>query len=151
TQPPPTSSLPPVADAGGPYSGAAKTDISVTGAASKSGTAALSKYEWQFGDEIVLDASDVKASDVHGHWQKATMAGTASGVALVNPDAGAAKRTAPAASPSSYVDVHFYAAAGVPYHIWFRAEAEGNSYTNDSFFVQFNDSVDAADRAVNRT
>jgi hypothetical protein len=39
----------------------------------------------------------------------------------------------------------------VPYYVWFRAEAEGNSYTNDSFFVQFNDSVDAAGHAVNRT
>jgi len=151
TQPPPTTSQPPVANAGGPYSGAVKTDISVTGAASKSGTAALSTYAWQFADEIVLDASDVKASDIHGHWQKATMAGTASGMALVNPDAGAAKLTAPAASPSSYVDVHFYAAAGVPYYVWFRAQAESNSYTNDSFFVQFSDSVDAASHAVNRT
>jgi hypothetical protein len=99
----------------------------------------------------VLDASDVKAADVHGHWQKASMAGTASGVALVNADAGAAKPSAPAASPGSYVDVHFYAAAGVPYHVWFRAQAEGNSYTNDSFFVQFSDSVDTAGHAVNRT
>jgi hypothetical protein len=148
--PPPTSSLPPTANPGGPYSGAVRADVSVTGAASRSGTAALSTFAWQFGDEIVLDASDVKAADIHGHWQKATMAGTASGFALINPDAGAAKLTAPTASPSSYVDVRFYAAAGVPYYVWFRAQAEGNSYTNDSFFVQFSDSVDTATHAVTR-
>ncbi len=78
------------------------------------------------------------------------MPGTAAGVALVIPDANAKKAAAPLASPSSYVDLHFYAASGVPYHIWFRAQAERNLYTNDSFYMQFSDAVDAAGKSQAR-
>ena len=104
----------------------ANQDLSVTGAASVNGSATNIEYTWQWGDEVVLDASDAAASDIHGKWQKATMAGTAAGVALVNPNAGATKATSPLASPSSDVDIHFNAASGVPYYVWFRGQAEGN-------------------------
>ena len=127
-----------------------KQDLSVTGAASTSGSSTISTYTWQWGDEVVLDASDAAAADVHGKWQKATMAGTAAGVALVIPDANATKAAAPLASPSSYVDLHFNAASGVPYYIWFRAQAESNRYTNDSFYMQFSDAVDAAGKSLAR-
>lgn len=148
--PPPPSGQAPTAEAGGPYTATAKQDLSVTGAASTNGSSTISTYAWQWGDEVVLDASDAAPVDVHGKWQKATMPGTAAGVALVIPDANAKKAAAPLASPSSYVDLHFYAASGVPYYIWFRAQAERNLYTNDSFYMQFSDAVDAAGKSQAR-
>jgi hypothetical protein len=50
----------------------------------------------------------------------------------------------PAAAPSSYVDVTFTAAAGVPYRMWIRMRATGNSYTNDSIYVQVSGAVDTS-------
>ena len=84
-------------------------------------------------------------SDIHGKWQRATMAGTA-GVALVNPNAGATKATSPLASPSSYVDIHFNAGLDVPTMSGFAVRPKA-IIPNDSFYMQFSDSVDATGKA----
>ena len=36
------------------------------------------------------------------------------------------------------------------YDVWFRAQAERNQYTNDSFYMQFSDAVDAAGKSQAR-
>jgi hypothetical protein len=79
-----------------------------------------------------------------GTWQAVSDASAAGGVRMHQPDNGVPKIGAPAASPANYFDMSFYAVAGVPYHLWFRARADGDSYYNDSVWVQFSGSVDAS-------
>jgi hypothetical protein len=52
-----------------------------------------------------------------------------------------AKLPAALAAPVSYFDLTFNADSGVAYRVWIRAKAEGNSYTNDSVYLQFSQSV----------
>jgi endonuclease/exonuclease/phosphatase family metal-dependent hydrolase len=63
---------------------------------------------------------------------------------VANPDKGAAKLLTPLAAPAHYFELDFQAQAGVPYRLWLRGRAEKNSYSNDSVYVQFSDSVDGA-------
>jgi hypothetical protein len=74
----------------------------------------------------------------------------ANGTALSNPDKGAAKIATAAAAPASYVDVPFTAQAGVEYQVWLRMRAAGDSYANDSVFLQFSGAVDASGQPVAR-
>jgi len=48
------------------------------------------------------------------------------------------------ASPLNYFEITFNATAGVGYRLWLRGKATADSWANDSVFIQFNDSVDAA-------
>jgi hypothetical protein len=100
--------------------------------------------------EIVMHTGTLPSSALHGNWSIAADASAASGLALVNPDRGKAKITSAAAAPVSYVDVPFTAAAGVAYHVWIRMRAAGDSYANDSIYVQLTGAVDAAGRPVAR-
>ena len=52
------------------------------------------------------------------------------------------------ASPESYIEMTFSAKAGIPYRLWLRARAEGNSWANDSVHVQFSSAVTAAGEAA---
>jgi hypothetical protein len=69
---------------------------------------------------------------------------------LNNPDAGAAKLSAPLANPTSYVEIQFTAKAGVAYRLWIRGKAQNDDPFNDSIFVQFNDSTDGQGVAKSR-
>jgi phosphatidylserine/phosphatidylglycerophosphate/cardiolipin synthase-like enzyme len=89
--------------------------------------------------DVVLYAS--KASVRVGNWTVTADATAAGGSRLWNHNANAAKLTAPLANPSNYFEMSFQAEAGVAYRLWLRGKAEGNSYTNDSAYVQFSDSV----------
>jgi hypothetical protein len=90
-------------------------------------------------DDVVLYARD--ASAIAGNWTLTADTTAAAGVRVENPDAGAAKIAAAAAAPANYVELTFQAQAGVPYHLWLRMKAANDSWTNDSVFVQFSDSV----------
>jgi len=92
---------------------------------------------------IVIWAKDVPPGNVFGSWQFLSDASAAGSVALWLPDRGTAKISPPLAGPSNYFDLAFSATAGVPYHMWIRMRAQGNSLSNDSVSVQFDDSVDA--------
>jgi hypothetical protein len=92
--------------------------------------------------EIVVYASDLTSASLHGNWVIVADATAAGGKALSNPDKGAVKIGTAAAFPLSYVDVPFTAQAGVPYQVWLRMRAAGNSYTNDSVYVQLSGAVD---------
>jgi hypothetical protein len=149
--PPPTVNTPPVARTGGPYSATKGTALTVDGSASSDADGTVTAFRWTWGDEVVVDAADVPASNIVGtRWTRVQDAGASAGVALRNSNRGEAKVTTAAAAPASYVDVRFYAAAGVPYHLWFRMRAESDSYLNDSMFVQFSGAVNAQGTAVNR-
>ena len=98
--------------------------------------------------EIVLYAKD--ATLVQGNWTVVTDAEAAGGARVWNPDAGAAKLSAPLASPASYVELTFDAQAGTPYRLWLRGKAERNYWGNDSVFVQFAGSVDSVGSPIYR-
>jgi endonuclease/exonuclease/phosphatase family metal-dependent hydrolase len=93
-------------------------------------------------DEIMIGAGAPTA--VSGAWRLLSDSTAASGVALSHPDAGAAKVAAPRAAPLDYVELTFDADAGKPYRLWLRARADGDYWANDSVFVQFTNSLNAA-------
>jgi len=95
--------------------------------------------------EIVIHAADI--TSVHGTWRKTVDSTAADGVRLWNPNLAAAT-AATSAAPANYVDVVFDAVAGVPYHLWLRMTAEGNSWRNDSVHVQFSGAVDSGGRPL---
>ena len=86
-------------------------------------------------------------ADLHGGWRTVSDSTAAEGVRVFHPDAGAAKLNTPLASPVHYFDLQFQASAGVGYRLWIRGKAENDYWGNDSVFVQFSDSVDAAGAA----
>ncbi len=97
--------------------------------------------------DIVLYAGD--RSRVAGAWRDTADATAAGGMRVAQPDAGAAKVSAPLASPSNFVEWTFNAQANTPYRLWIRGKAERDAYTNDSAFVQFSpDSIDGSGAAA---
>ena len=147
---PASTNQPPVARAGGPYSVAAGAALTVNGGGSTDAEAPLVRYDWHFREDIVLRAADVPAANIKGRWRKVSTSGAAGGVALENPNAGEAKKSTALASPANYVDITFEAGSGVPYHVWLRMKAAGDSSANDSVYVQFDNSVNAAGTATYR-
>ena len=95
----------------------------------------------QNGD-IVLFAKN--ATPVTGAWSQVADTTAAGGTRVATVDAGAPKLSAPAAAPGSYFEIPFTAEAGRAYRLWIRARAENDSWQNDSVFVQFSGSLDAA-------
>jgi hypothetical protein len=92
--------------------------------------------------EILIGAHSAKT--ISGGWKLLADATAANGTAVGQPDAGAAKLTTPLASPVHYVEFTFEAEAGRAYRLWLRGRADRDYWGNDSVFVQFSGSVDAA-------
>jgi phosphatidylserine/phosphatidylglycerophosphate/cardiolipin synthase-like enzyme len=99
---------------------------------------------------IVLWTSAIPDSAVQGDWVRVADPTAAGGGALQNPDRGRAKIAPALASPANYFDISFSATGNVPYHLWMRMKAQGNSTSNDSVHVQFSDSIDGAGNPVAR-
>jgi hypothetical protein len=99
--------------------------------------------------EAVLYAAEAPLKG--GAWRVTVDPTAAGGSRIEHPDAGAAKLAAPLANPVNYFELTFSAEAGRPYHLWIRGRAAANSWANDSVFVQFDRSTDAAGAAVYRT
>jgi hypothetical protein len=89
--------------------------------------------------EIVLHPGH--AWDRHGNWMSVTDPEAASGVRLYHPNSGAAKSSAPAVSPTDYVDLWFAADPTQTYKLWVRLKADGNYWGNDSVWLQFDGTV----------
>ncbi|MDQ3486239.1 MAG: right-handed parallel beta-helix repeat-containing protein [Acidobacteriota bacterium] len=148
---PTTGNTAPVARPGGPYSAGTGAAFTADASASSDAEGAISSYLWRWSDDVVIHAADVPVADVVGSaWVRTSVSDAARGVALHNPDRGAGKMSAPLASPSSYVDVRFYAAAGVPYRFWIRTQAQNDAWNNDSLYVQFSGRVEASGNPVDR-
>jgi hypothetical protein len=79
-----------------------------------------------------------------GQWQRVADATAAGGFMLQNPDKVAPPPAAPYASPASYVETTISAPAGVVYHVWMRMRSSANSPSNDSVWVQFSETLNAA-------
>src|SRR5262249_36537438 len=97
---------------------------------------------------IVLYAS--KATVRAGTWAVKADSSAAGGYTIENPNLGAAKLSAPLASPKNYFEIKFPAYAGQPYHLWIRSKSLNNSVTNDSVYVQFSDSVTDTGASIDR-
>jgi hypothetical protein len=91
--------------------------------------------------DIVIYASDIPQSNLHGSWTFAPDRSAANGIVLTTPDIGWSTLSAPLAAPVNYVDATFSPAAGVPYTLWLRLHASNNSKRNDSLWVQFSDAL----------
>jgi hypothetical protein len=140
-----------VANAGGPYTTTAGTAATVNGSASTDAEAPLVRYDWHFGEDIVLRAADVPLANFQStRFRRVSVSGAAGGVAIENPNWGEARRTTAYSNPNSYVELTFEAASGVPYWIWVRMRAAGNSWSNDSLHFQFDRSVNANGAAIYR-
>jgi hypothetical protein len=102
-------------------------------------------------NDIVIYASDIAQGSLHGSWSLANDNTSPEGVRVQSADNGFAATSAPLANPTHYVDVTFNAPANVPYTIWLRLKALGNSKWNDAVWVQFSDArVNGASRyAIN--
>lgn len=98
--------------------------------------------------EVVLYAGQAPVKV--GNWTVVGDSTAAGSVRLYNPDQGAAKVATPAAAPSSYVEMSFFATANIPYHLWIRGKADGDSPYNDSVHVQFSGSMTNTGAAVYR-
>jgi glucose/arabinose dehydrogenase len=85
-----------------------------------------------------------------GTWRVVSDASAAGGARMEHPDAGAPKVLTAQPSPHDYFELTFTAQANRPYRLWMRGRAQNNSYLNDSVYVQFSGSVDAAGSAVYR-
>ena len=113
-------------------------------AVSSGGTTAGPTWSFTTGggggaSDIVIYASDIPTSALHGAWSKANDGSAADGVMMLTPDAGLAQLNAPLASPDDYVDVTFSAPAGTTYRLWLRLRALNNAKANDAVWVQFSD------------
>lgn len=91
--------------------------------------------------EIVLHAKDAQV--IAGDWRVVDDGQAAGGARLASADRGTPKLTVPLAAPADFFELTFTADAGRPYRLWIRARAEGDTWANDSVFVQFSGAVSA--------
>jgi phosphatidylserine/phosphatidylglycerophosphate/cardiolipin synthase-like enzyme len=98
--------------------------------------------------EIVLYA--MRATTLAGRWRVEPEPTAAGGALVHHPNNGDPKITTPLANPGDYVELTFNAEAGKSYRLWIRGRADGNSWANDSVWVQFSGSVDATGAPVFR-
>jgi hypothetical protein len=78
----------------------------------------------------------------HGAWRWQEDGTAASGSLLRHPNANAPKLTAPLANPTHYIEKSFPADPTQTYKLWVRLKADGNHWSNDSVFVQFEGATD---------
>jgi len=98
--------------------------------------------------DVVLYAGE--ATVRAGNWSPVADATAAGGTRMYNLNAGAAKVATPLANPVHYFEMKFGAQAGRAYHLWIRGQALSNSLSNDSVYVQFDDSVTSGGAAQYR-
>ncbi len=131
-----------VARDGGPYAITA-TAIDDDGAAATSFALNLLTSA-----EVVIYASDV--ARIVGDYQLVADTTAANGRRLLNVNRLRAKILSASASPANYAEFTFYAEKGRPYRLWIRGYGERNTWSNDSAYLQFSGTVDAAGARVSR-
>jgi PKD repeat protein len=75
---------------------------------------------------------------------------TAAGGSAMTTRVSTARVASPLASPANYFQMTFPASSGQAYHLWIRGKAANNSYSHDSAYVQFSDSISSTGAAVDR-
>jgi hypothetical protein len=91
--------------------------------------------------DVVIYASDINPTAVHGSWSFAMDGTSPDDLSMVSADRAVANLNAPLASPEHYVDIQFEARQGTPYTIWLRLKALDNAKANDAVWVQFSDAL----------
>ena len=95
--------------------------------------------------EIVLWAAD---ASVEGRWTQVADSTAAGGVRIYDPNLGAPKVPAPDPQPydkpGGVAVFRFYADPNETYKLWVRLKADGNSWTNDSVWLQFHGATDVS-------
>ena len=99
--------------------------------------------------EVVLWAGDWVYT-TSGPWTTVADATAAGGTRVYNVNANQPKVAAPLANPATYVDIPFVADPTQTYKLWIRLKADGDSFANDSVWVQFSGATDAAGNPVYR-
>ena len=89
-------------------------------------------------------------SVLQGAWQLVQDASANEGYRLWLPDINTPKIQAPLAEPVDHVDIGFLADPSQEYKLWIRLKADGDSWANDSVYVQFSGATDATGNAVYR-
>jgi hypothetical protein len=90
--------------------------------------------------EIVLHAE--RATTIGGEWQRVVDPSAAGGFKLRHRDGDAARPAAARANPINYFELRFRANPQRLYTLSIRSRADGNSWRNDSVFVQFSGARD---------
>jgi endonuclease/exonuclease/phosphatase family metal-dependent hydrolase len=98
--------------------------------------------------EAVMNAAS--ASKRVGKWRVERDSSALGGKVIRHPNQGARKVKSALASPANYFELTFKADAGKPYRLWIRGKADSNHWSNDSVFVQFNQSVTSRGAAAYR-
>jgi hypothetical protein len=86
--------------------------------------------------DVVLYASDFA---LNGTWVRGNDASAAGGQAALTPDEGWSTPNVPLSDPVDYIEASFNAPAGVPYAIWLRLRATGDTKFSESVWVQLSD------------
>lgn len=90
-------------------------------------------------EEIIFHAYDFPSQ---GAWRRQHDDTAASGALIRHPNANAPKLAAPLAYPANYIEKTFAADPTQTYKLWLRLKADGNHWSNDSVFVQFEGATD---------
>jgi hypothetical protein len=107
-------------------------------------------YEWQPPDIREVVVHMLNASTVAGDWRTVFDETAAGSTRLTHPDAGAPRRATAMKRPIHYFEVTVPVEAGVPYRLWLRGRADGNSPQNDSVFVQFSSAMTSSGAPLHR-
>jgi endonuclease/exonuclease/phosphatase family metal-dependent hydrolase len=91
-----------------------------------------------------------KSATTVGAWTKVSDSTAAGGARISMPEKGAAKITTAKAAPTDYFEMTFTANAGTAYRLWFRGKAASNSWSADSAYIQFSNSVTSSGAAAFR-
>jgi hypothetical protein len=86
--------------------------------------------------EIVLYAAADNVT-MASNWSRVADSTAAGGVRAHDANVGAPKVTRPSATPTNYISIPFLADPNLTYKLWVRLKADGNSWANDSVWVQF--------------
>jgi hypothetical protein len=92
--------------------------------------------------EIVLWTRDNE--QITDRWTLVADPTAAGGVRAYDPNLGAPKVNVPLTDPPSYLMIRFYPEPSLTYKLWFRLKADGNSWANDSVWVQFSAAADSS-------
>jgi FG-GAP-like repeat/Bacterial Ig domain len=92
--------------------------------------------------EIVLYAAADNVA-MTGNWARVADPTAAGGFRAHDANSGAPKVTQPSAEPADSLTIPFLADPNLTYKLWVRLKADGNSWANDSVWVQFSGAAPA--------
>ena len=118
----------------------------------------LTVYDGRGGsdtDDVLVTVTPTKeivkhtwSGAVHGSWTLVNDSAAASEMRAYDRNLGRAKVAQALAAPTDYVEFSVFVDETQTYKLWLRGKADGDSWANDSAFVQFTGSLDASGKAA---